>query len=68
MYFDVENNRLLSKVPEDTPILEIELQRIEMRVAKPLMPESEANEDREKAGDELETTLKSVSLDSPEVD
>ncbi|KAG8162136.1 hypothetical protein KVR01_007901 [Diaporthe batatas] len=68
LYFDVENNRLLSKVPEGTPLLEIELQRIEMRVAKPLMPESEANGDCEKAGDELETPLKSVSLESPEVD
>lgn len=68
LYFDVEDNRLQSKVPEDTPVLEIELQRIEMRVTKPLMPEREANGGCEKQDDELEIPLKSVSLESPEID
>lgn len=68
LYFDVENNRLQSKVPEGTPILEVELQRIEMKVPKPLMPEKEANEDCEKQDEELDIPLKSMSLDSPEVD
>lgn len=68
LYFDVENNRLQSKVPEGTPILEVELQRIEMKVAKPLMPEKEPNGDCEKQDEDLEIPLKSMSLDSPEVD
>lgn len=68
LYFDVENNLLQSKIPEGTPLLEIELQRIEMRVPKPLMPEPEANGDCEKQDEQEDVPLKSVKLESPEVD
>lgn len=68
LYFDVENNRLQSKVPEDNPILEIELQRIEMRVPRPVMPEPEANGDSERKEEPEDIPLKSVKLESPEVD
>lgn len=61
-----------SKVPEDTPLLEIELQRIEMRVSKPVMPEPEpeANGEckKEDEPEDIDTPLKSVKLESPEVD
>lgn len=70
LYFDVENDRLQSKVPEDTPLLEVELQRIEMRVSKPVMPEPEANGDckKEDEQEDIDTPLKSVKLESPDVD
>ncbi|KAG6360880.1 hypothetical protein INS49_011947 [Diaporthe citri] len=76
LYFDVENNRLQSKIPEGTPLLEVELQRIETRVPKPLMPEPEPEPEPEANGDckkedeqeDIETPLKSVKLESPEVD
>lgn len=72
LYFDVENNRLQSKIPEGTPMLEVELQRIEMRVPKPPMhePEPEANGDCEKKDEQedIDIPLKSMKLDSPEVD
>lgn len=65
-----------SKVPEDTPLLEIELQRIEMRVSKPVMPEPEPEPEPEANGEckkedepeDIDTPLKSVKLESPEVD
>ncbi|KAL1873955.1 hypothetical protein Daus18300_003828 [Diaporthe australafricana] len=68
LYFDVENDRLQSKIPEGTPVLEIELQRIEMKTPKPEIPKQEANGHSEKEGEQQNTTTKPVSLDSPEVD
>lgn len=52
-------------------MLEVELQRIEMRVPKPLMPEPEpeANGDcKEDEQEDISIPLKSVKLESPEVD
>lgn len=53
-------------------MLEVELQRIEMRVPKPPMhePEPEANGDCEKKDEQedIDMPLKSMKLDSPEVD
>lgn len=39
-----------------------------MKVPKPLIPEKEANGDCEEKDEELDIPLKSMSLDSPEVD
>ncbi|KAI0206160.1 hypothetical protein F4808DRAFT_193829 [Astrocystis sublimbata] len=38
LYFDIDNNHLKDKVPEGTPVLEITLQRVEMRLPKPKPP------------------------------
>ncbi|KAI0183440.1 hypothetical protein EV127DRAFT_20597 [Xylaria flabelliformis] len=35
LYFDIDEDHLKSKVPEGTPVLEITLQRVEMRIPKP---------------------------------
>lgn len=51
LYFDIDEDHLKSKVPEGTPVLEITLQRIEMRIPKPKpQPQVEQPEgDKEKA-------------------
>lgn len=57
LYYDLEGDLLRSKgLPEDTPVLEVELRRIEMRTPKPKMPpptpagesEGQPKEDMEK--------------------
>lgn len=84
LYFDLEGDRLRSRVAEGTPVLELELQRIEMRVPKPEVPaQEEADGDGEVPGvskgqgsggggerDDVEEgkPLASVKLESPEVD
>ncbi|KUI72433.1 hypothetical protein VM1G_07612 [Cytospora mali] len=82
LYFDLEGDRLQSKVAEGTPVLEVELQRIEMRVPKPEKPKEEASGDEEKSevpvkkanghnekhGGKEELPIRSVKLESPEVD
>lgn len=59
LYFDLDDDRMRSKITEDTPVLEVELQRIEMRVPKPEIPQPEANGetngDTEKHGEEGES-------------
>ncbi|KAI1336776.1 hypothetical protein F5Y15DRAFT_194281 [Xylariaceae sp. FL0016] len=35
LYFDVDRDGMKSKFPEDTPVLEVELRRVEMRVRPP---------------------------------
>jgi hypothetical protein len=77
LYFDVENNKLRTKVGEDTPVLEIELNRVEMRV-KPAPPEKEAAEKEGeckqtqdgagKNGSSIETKEENIELESPDVD
>ncbi|KAI2639972.1 hypothetical protein GGS21DRAFT_504381 [Xylaria nigripes] len=44
LYFDIDGDRLKSKVAEGVPILEIELQRIEMRIPKPQKQQPEGGE------------------------
>lgn len=82
LYFDLECDRLRSKVAEGTPVLEVELQRIEMRTAKPEIPKPDANGDEENLAVPKQETngyedkhereegkpIKSVKLESPEVD
>lgn len=82
LYFDLECDRLRSKVAEGTPVLEVELQRIEMRTAKPEIPKPDANGDEENLAVPKQETngyedkheqeegkpVKSVKLESPEVD
>lgn len=82
LYFDLEGDRLRSKVAEGTPVLEVELQRIEMRVPKPEIPKQETNggegkpeEAKQKTnGDQQDhkgeegNPAYSVKLESPEVD
>lgn len=38
LYFDALGDRLVSKVAEGTPVIDIELRRIEMRTPKPQIP------------------------------
>ncbi|KAI1822026.1 hypothetical protein F4861DRAFT_422033 [Xylaria intraflava] len=45
LYFDIDDDHLKSKVAEDTPVLEIELLRVEMRVPKPQKLEPKGGED-----------------------
>lgn len=68
LYFDLDGDRLRSKVPEGTPVLELELRRIEMRVPKPEIPKQEANGDPEKLKEEGGKPANPVKLESPEVD
>lgn len=73
VYFDVHGDLLRSKVPEGTPVLEIELRRIEMRTSKPVVPKSVApaqqDSDAETARDSDDGESQgSPKLDSPEVD
>jgi hypothetical protein len=37
LYFDIDEDHLKTKVPEGTPVLEVELLRVEMRTPKPQM-------------------------------
>lgn len=46
LYFDMDEDHLKTKVPEGTPVLEIELQRIEMRISK---PQAQQADDKTKA-------------------
>lgn len=46
LYFDIDEDHLKDKVPEGTPVLEIELQRIELRVPKP-QPQPQEGEESE---------------------
>lgn len=49
LYFDLDGDRLRSRVAEGTPVLEVELQRVEMRTPKPEVPaEEEAGGEEEK--------------------
>lgn len=61
LYFDLDGDRLQSKVPEGTPVLDIELQRIEMRTPKPI-PKEETKEDSDaetKVESDVETKVDS---------
>ncbi|KAI0400213.1 hypothetical protein F4802DRAFT_504349 [Xylaria palmicola] len=54
LYFDIDADHLKTKVPEGTPVLEIELRRVEMRLPKPQPPPQpkqpeDKEEDKEKA-------------------
>ncbi|KAI1422953.1 hypothetical protein F5Y12DRAFT_571768 [Xylaria sp. FL1777] len=46
LYFDVDGDHLKSKIAEGTPVLEIELQRVEMRLPKPPPPEDKEDKDK----------------------
>jgi hypothetical protein len=46
LYFDLEQDKLMSKLPEGTPVLEVELTRIEARVQP---PRKEKNSDEGKS-------------------
>ncbi|KAI0912313.1 hypothetical protein F4823DRAFT_208483 [Ustulina deusta] len=54
LYFDIDSDNLKSKVAEGTPVLEIELLRVEMRLPKPQPPppadkDKDEGKDKEKA-------------------
>ncbi|KAI8948338.1 hypothetical protein F4801DRAFT_581543 [Xylaria longipes] len=49
LYFDMDEDHLKSKVPEGTPVLEITLQRVEMRIPKPQPQVEQPEGDKEKA-------------------
>ncbi|CAN8105097.1 unnamed protein product [Discula destructiva] len=72
LYFDAVNDRLRSKLAEDTPVLEIELQRIEMRTPKPPIPVKQnldmGTEDASPAAHTNGVKGKQSDLESPEVD
>lgn len=48
LYFDIDEDHLKTKVPEGTPVLEIELLRVEMRLPKPQPPPQKEEEDKDK--------------------
>lgn len=72
LYFDVLNDRLQSKVDEGTPVLEIELQRIEMRTPKPRVAQQQQQQDEnvesQAEPEKLIDGVSAVVLESPEVD
>lgn len=72
LYFDVLNDRLQSKADEGTPVIEIELQRIEMRTPRPRMAQQQQQPDdildSNSGPDRFSTGVAGVNLDSPEVD
>jgi len=45
LYFDIDEDHLKNKVPEGTPVLEIELLRVEMRTPKPQVQQQPPNSD-----------------------
>lgn len=70
LYYDLDGDRLRSRLPEDTPVLEVNLQRIEMRTPKPVIPPPVPKEDvdnREKQKEESGPNGE-VKLESPDVD
>ncbi|TGJ80543.1 hypothetical protein E0Z10_g8221 [Xylaria hypoxylon] len=52
LYFDLDEDHLKSKVAEGTPVLEIELIRVEMRMPKPQPPPPEDKEKADEKADE----------------
>lgn len=70
LYFDARNDRLASKVPEGTPVLEIELRRIETRVSKPVVPgeEGQGGSTSQQEEEGQADCPPAVRLESPEVD
>ncbi|KAI0521901.1 hypothetical protein F5B22DRAFT_509351 [Xylaria bambusicola] len=52
LYFDVDGDGLKSKVEEGTPVLEIELLRVEMRLPKPLPPPPPEIKDKEEKAED----------------
>ncbi|KAJ8122641.1 hypothetical protein O1611_g9792 [Lasiodiplodia mahajangana] len=48
LYFDIDEDHLKDKVPEGTPVLEIELMRVEMRIPKPQPQPQVKDEDKDK--------------------
>ncbi|KAI0383345.1 hypothetical protein F5Y04DRAFT_279053 [Hypomontagnella monticulosa] len=81
LYFDVDQDRLKSKVKEDSPVLEVELLRAEMRVgpAKEQPPEDNSK-DQDANGDtqqpyekqatngEVKVKISQEELEAPDVD
>ncbi|KAI1349049.1 hypothetical protein F5Y01DRAFT_192731 [Xylaria sp. FL0043] len=49
LYFDVDGDGLKAKIAEGTPVLEVELIRVEMRLPKPQPPPPEDKEAKDKA-------------------
>ncbi|KAF3763678.1 hypothetical protein M406DRAFT_352430 [Cryphonectria parasitica EP155] len=69
LYFDLDDDRLKSKVAQGTPVIEVELQRIEMRAAKPAAAKEMANGHSERANSASdEDSGVGTKLESPEVD
>ena len=52
LYFDVDGDKLKSKVEEGTPVLEVTLLRVEMRLPKPPLPPPPEVKDKEEKADE----------------
>ncbi|KAI0107129.1 hypothetical protein GGR51DRAFT_155898 [Nemania sp. FL0031] len=48
LYFDIDEDHLKDKVPEGTPVLEIELLRVEMRMPKPQPQPQVEDKDKDK--------------------
>lgn len=69
LYFDLDDDRLQSKVAPGTPVIEVELRRIEMRLSKADVMKAKANDDPEKPPQSPEGKVdEGVKLESPEVD
>ncbi|KAI0538611.1 hypothetical protein GGR58DRAFT_286891 [Xylaria digitata] len=65
LYFDVDEDHLKSKIAEGTPVLEVELIRVEMRIAKPKPPPPEDKpEDKEKAMENAKEGVKDRAEDA----
>lgn len=55
LYYDLDGDLLRSKgLPEDTPVLEVELRRIEMRTPKPVIPPPAPPKESESGVDEAQ--------------
>lgn len=68
IYYDVDNDRLGSKVSDGRAVLEIELRRVEMRVTKPAVSAGDQPNGRsEQQSHQSEIDLP-VKLESPDVD
>lgn len=67
IYYDVDNDRLASKISDGRAILEIELLRIEKRTRKPAIPRDQPDEESEQPSCESKPDLL-VKLESPDVD
>lgn len=75
LYFDLDDDRLQSRVAEGTPVLEIQLQRVEMKTQKPVAPEEPPEEngkkeenDGKKEEDACNGAENGDGLESPEID
>lgn len=71
LYFDALDDRLASKVPKGTPVLDIELRRIEMRVSKPVVPRNDQQDGsagQKEEEEQVDCPPLPVKLESPEVD